>query len=287
MLLEPELLAELEAMQLTGRRRLAGSVGGEHRSPRYGSSLDFADSRPYHPGDDYRRIDYHLLARLDQLVVKLYEADDDLHVRLVIDTTASMAVSDKLGQAVRAAAALGFLTLSRRDSLSVHTFPTGRPPSSPRYAGRSAVGPFFAHLEGLVAEGHSNLAGPVMELLRRPGPRGHTILFSDLLSDDWASAVTKLQSRGDDLTVVHVLAPQDVVSDVLGEVDLVDIETGRRVPVSISTAVAAAHDNRAEAWLADVAGRCRHVGAGYVELRTDEELRTALRRAWRAAGVLR
>ena len=93
-LLEPALLARLEAMQLVTRRRLAGSLAGEHRSTRHGSSLDFADQREYHPGDDFRRIDYHVLARLDQLLIRLYEADDDLLVRLVVDTSASMALRD-------------------------------------------------------------------------------------------------------------------------------------------------------------------------------------------------
>ena len=198
-----------------------------------------------------------------------------------------MAVGNKLAQAVRAAAALGFLTLTRRDSLSVHTFPTGRAPRSPRFVGRSAVGPFFRHLEGLFAEGHSDLVGPVMDLLGRPGPRGHTIVFSDLLADDWEKAIARLPSRGDDLTVVHVLAPEDIVSDALGELDLVDIETGHRVPISVSTSVSAAHDQRVAAWMTAVSARCRHVGAAYVELRTDHDLRTELRRAWRNSGVLR
>ena len=74
-LLSPSFLGRLEQLQLATRRALAGHLAGEHRSTRYGSSLDFADYREYHPGDDYRRIDYHLLARLDVLLIKLFEAD--------------------------------------------------------------------------------------------------------------------------------------------------------------------------------------------------------------------
>ena len=79
-LLEPELLGRLEQLQLGTRRRLAGRFAGEHRSTRKGTSLDFADFREYQRGDDPRRIDVGVWARLDQLLVRLYEADDDLTV---------------------------------------------------------------------------------------------------------------------------------------------------------------------------------------------------------------
>jgi uncharacterized protein (DUF58 family) len=85
-LLEPELLGRLEQLQLGTRRRLAGRFTGEHRSPRKGTSLDFADYREYQRGDDPRRIDVGVWARLDQLLIRLYEASDDLTVRLLVDT---------------------------------------------------------------------------------------------------------------------------------------------------------------------------------------------------------
>ena len=117
MLLEPELLAALERMQLNSRRPLAGQLSGGHRSKRHGSSLDFSDFREYQPGDDFRRIDYLTLARLDQLVVRLYEADDDLTVDLAIDTSASMGLDGKLRRAVEVASAVGFVALLRRDTV--------------------------------------------------------------------------------------------------------------------------------------------------------------------------
>ena len=141
-LLDPRLLARLEALQLGTRRRLAGHFAGEHRSTRRGSSPDFADYRQYHPGDDFRRIDYFLYARLDVLLLKLYEAEDDLHLRLLVDTSASMATGGKLDMARRVAAALGFVALTRRDPVSVHTFPLQR--AAPRFAGRAAVPALFA-----------------------------------------------------------------------------------------------------------------------------------------------
>ena len=152
-LLSPALMARLESLQLTSRHRLVGRFGGDHRSRRHGHSIDFADFREYHPGDDFRRIDYHVMARLDQVLIKLFEADDEIVVRFLVDTSASMSVGGKLTQAKRLVAAMGFVALSAHDSVSVHTFPAeGHPP---RFAGRASIPAFLAHVETLEAAGRA------------------------------------------------------------------------------------------------------------------------------------
>ena len=138
-LLPATLLAELERLQLRTRRRLAGRFAGEHRSPHFGTSVDFADYREYHPGDDYRRIDYPLYARTGHLFIRLFEAEDDVSVRIVLDRSASMGFYGKLDQARRMAAAIGFVALLRRDTVTLHTEPAGAPAAPLRRAPRHAA----------------------------------------------------------------------------------------------------------------------------------------------------
>ncbi len=283
-LLEPALLARLEALQLGTRRRLAGHFAGEHRSPRRGSSLDFADYRSYVPGDDFRRIDYFLYARLDVLAVKLFEAEDDLHLRLLLDTSASMA-GGKLLATQRLAAALGFLALIRRDPVTIHTFPLDRP--APRFAGRGAVGALLDHLGSLEASGTTPFAAAVAALLARPGPQALTVVLSDLLTPEWETALPRLPARGGDAVVVHVLARDDLVPDLLGDLELIDREGTGRLAVSIGPDTATRYRRRAEAWLDDVAARCRQAGVGYVRFLDDDDLEATLLGSWRRAGVLR
>src|SRR5690606_32402080 len=181
-LLAPALLARLEHLQMVARRRLAGHLSAEHRSPHHGATIDFAEYREYHPGDDFRRIDYPALARLDQLLVRLYEAEDDLTVRLLVDTSGSMATGAKMHQARRIAAALGFVALVRRDVVTVHGVPAAR--HAPRFTGRHAAAALFAHLEALEPAGDTRFAAAARDLLARPGPPGLTVLISDMLSAD-------------------------------------------------------------------------------------------------------
>lgn len=283
-LLEPALLGRLEQLQLATRRRLAGRFTGEHRSTRRGSSLDFADYREYQRGDDPRRIDIGVWARLDQLLVRLYEAEDDLTIRLLVDTSASMD-GPKLRQAARLAAALGFVALVRRDVVTVHTFPLDRP--APRFLGRHGAHALLAHLDTLTADGDTRFASAVTDLLARPGPAGVTVVLSDLLTPEWAEGLTRLPARGGDVTVVHVLDREELRPDLSGDLDLVDAETGEIVPVSLAPEQVKAYERAAAAWVDDVADRAHHSGAAYVRVLADEELEPILLGSWREAGVLR
>lgn len=289
-LLDPAFLARLERLQLGTRRALAGRLAGEHRSPVRGTSVDFADYREYHPGDDFRRIDYAAYARLDVLLVRLFEAEDDLHLRLLVDTSASMASAGKLEAAKRVAAALGFVALVRRDPVSVHSFPLDRP--GPRFTGRNGVSALFAHLGGLEAGGATPFAAAAASLLSRPGPAGLTVVISDLLTPEWEAGIGRLPARGGDVVVVHLLAdeelhPGDADEELAGDLDLVDTETGQRVAVSLSARILDDYERAALAWTDGVAARCRRSGAAYVRLLASDDLEARLLSAWRNAGVLR
>lgn len=283
-LLGPEVLGRLARLQLSTRRRLAGRFGGEHRSTRYGASLDFADLRPYHPGDDFRRIDYHAWARLDQLLVRLYEAEDDLSVRLLVDTSASMGGA-VLDQGVRCAAALGFVALTRRDVVTLHTFPGGGVP--PRFRGPGAAPRLFRALGDLAAAGGTDVVAAARHLLARPGPAGLTVLVSDLLTPDWEEAITSLPARGGDLVVVHVLGADVLEPALTGDWDLVDRESGEVVAVSLTEAARRDAGTLARRWADTVATRCRQVGAGYVRVLDTDDVETLLFGTWREAGLLR
>jgi uncharacterized protein (DUF58 family) len=283
-LLDPRLLARLERLQLGTRRRLAGGLTGDHRSPRHGSSLDFADYREYTPGDDLRRVDQFAFARLDKLLLKLFEAEDDVTVRLLIDTSGSMA-GPKLHRAKQLAAAIGFVSLTRRDIVTVHTFPSNAP--RPRLLGRSAIGQLFTILEGLEASGESPFSTAVTRLLGQPGPPGMTVVLSDLLTIDWERGVRRLPARRGDLAVIQVLDRTDIHPDMTGDLELVDSESGARVEVSLSAKVVEDYSQMARAWVDEVAGRVRACGGGYAQVFADDRLEDVLLSSWRSEGVLR
>jgi uncharacterized protein (DUF58 family) len=283
-LLSPALMARLANLQVNSRHRLLGRFGGEHASRRHGNTVDFADFREYHPGDDFRRIDYHVMARLDQVLIKLFEADDDVTLRLLVDTSGSMAIGGKMEQAKRLAAAFGFISLSAHDSVTVHAFPRGGPP--PRFSGRAAVPGMLAHLETLEASGRTHFARAAGELLSMSSVPGITVVISDLLTPQWPG-MTRLRAGGSDLIVAHMVCQEDLDPVYTGDMELVDREDGKRLTVSITEEVIRDYRERVARWREQVAGAVISSGGAYVMVDSRADLEDLLLKEWRKAGVLR
>lgn len=283
-ILGPALLARLERLQLHNRQRLVGRFGGDHSSRRHGNTVDFSDFREYHPGDDFRRIDYHVMARLDQVLIKLFEADDEVTVRFLIDTSGSMAIGGKLAQARRIAAALGFVALTNHDSVTVHTFPTSG--TAPRFSGRGSIPSLFSYLESLEARGLTPFAQAAAHLLSQSALPGMTFLLSDLLTGEWRSVVG-LGASGSDTTVIHMLSQEDLDPEHSGDLELVDRETRERLAVSVTDEVAASYRRRVSAWRDEVRTTAIASGASYMPVDAGEDIEDLLLRSWREAGVLR
>ena len=284
-LLDTKLLSRLEQLQLSTRRPLAGYLAGEHRSPRYGSSLNFSDYRAYHAGDDYRLIDYHMLARLDLLLIKLFEADDELNVTLMVDTSASMGSDGKMLHAKRVAAAIGFIALVRRDAVTVKTLQ--RHQIAARFTGRQSSLDMFNHIEKLAASGSTTMMSAVQRILSRVGPPGLTILISDLLTPEWDRSISQLPSRGGDFVVVHVLSRSEIKPEIHGDFEIVDRETKEKVPVSLSSETLQEYRSHALAWLDEVSSRCRYLGAAYTQTFSDDDIEKVLLSNWREQTVIR
>jgi hypothetical protein len=110
---------------------------------------------------------------------------------------------------------------------------------------------------------------------------------SDLLDEGWETAVRRLGARGGDAVVAHVLAGVDLHPGLEGDLDLVDAESGRSVPVSLTSAARAAYEARAAAWLEAVQAACRAAGIGHLLVPAEADLLPLLLGAWRRAGTLR
>ena len=132
-LLSPELLAQLERLELVSRKVFRGRMKGERRSKRKGQSVEFADFRNYVHGDDLRFIDWNSYARLDKLFLKLYEEERELPLRIFLDCSESMnfGTPSKFDFARRVAAAVGYVALCGFDRVSIQCFPEPRVPLQP------------------------------------------------------------------------------------------------------------------------------------------------------------
>src|SRR5215207_10671236 len=89
-LLEPQMLAGLQGLELRARRIVEGYVAGLHRSPYQGFSNEFAEHREYVPGDDLRYVDWKVYGKSDRFYLKHFEVETNLILYLVLDASESM-----------------------------------------------------------------------------------------------------------------------------------------------------------------------------------------------------
>jgi len=285
-LLEPADLEALERLALATRARMLGTFAGDHRSPRFGSSLDFADYREYRPGDDFRRIDVPLSARLDRLFLRLFEAEEDVSIRIVVDTSASMGFGDpsKVALARRIAAGFAHLSLAQGDAVRLYET-AGRRRASRWYAAKADSIEAMRWLEAAAPAGPARLAD-VVRALREEGRTGLTLVVSDLLEPGWEDAIRRLGAPGE-AALVHLLAPEEMEPSLEGDLTLLDAETGAEVPVSMTPEVLRGYRARLAAWLASVRSACTSRGIGYVRARSDEDAMDLFRRRFRSEAVVR
>ena len=92
--IDETFLQRVETLQTVLKNNIAGLFGGNHKSKTYGSSCEFVDYRNYIPGDDITKIDWNAYARSEQLYLKLYLDERQLHTRIYIDASKSMAFGD-------------------------------------------------------------------------------------------------------------------------------------------------------------------------------------------------
>jgi len=124
--LNPETVSKLNNMSLIARLVVEGFITGLHRSPYHGFSVEFAEHRPYMPGDDLRRLDWKVLGKTDRLYLKEYEEETNLRTYLLVDASASMDFRSgqvsKLQYASWLAASLSYLMLRQRAAVGRVTY---------------------------------------------------------------------------------------------------------------------------------------------------------------------
>jgi uncharacterized protein (DUF58 family) len=278
-LLDPAFLRRLARLRLLARRRFAGAAGGARRSTRRGSSAEFADHRPYFAGDDVRRIDWNAYARLEELVLRLYVAEEDLVLYLLVDTSRSLAVGDppKLDVARRVAAVLGYVGLTGSERVSVVPFDREPGDVLPPSRGSRRVGALLRHLEGLTPGGETDLARAVDRFLaRRPRP-GIVAIVSDLLDPaGYERPIDRLLAEDHEPAIFHVLAPEELDPAPGGDLELVDAERGVRVEVSLDARAVAAYRARARAFVDGARAYAKRRGIAYVLVSGEDALEDAL-----------
>lgn len=235
-LLTEDELRRLARLRIVRRRAMPTGEIGDWRTGRVGSGALFADHRDYVPGDDLRYVDWHVYARLGDLVVKRFETEENLELLLCVDRSLSMEGAKSLA-ARRLAAALGYLALANMDRARLAWLPAPAGAPVTTHHGKASVGTLLDELGRVPVEGateHGRSVGRVLSTCRR---RMIAVVLSDFYDPaNTVASLAALRSRGMDVVAVHVLDGADVDLEPGSSLLAVDRETGMEVKVDVTKA---------------------------------------------------
>ncbi|MBI1928661.1 DUF58 domain-containing protein [Candidatus Poribacteria bacterium] len=234
---DSEFLKKLEYLYIVSKKLFAGRMKAERRSTRRGVSVEFADYRNYTPGDDFRYIDWNAFARLDELLLKLYEEKEDLHIYFLVDASRSMTYGEpqKLLYAKRVAAALAYIGLSNLDRVSITAFTDSALNRLPSTRGKGKIFTLLDFLDRINGSGETNLEQSFRNFVHTTKRRGLIVLISDLFDPQGVTnGLNILKFQKHDLFVVHIIDETEEHPDLLGDLHLVDVETDRVRRVTIN-----------------------------------------------------
>lgn len=277
--LDPAVLARISDLELLARTVVEGFMHGLHRAPRLGHSTDFAEHRPYQPGDDIRRIDWRVYGRTDRYYVKEFEADTNAAVVLALDVSRSLdfgtAGLTKFEYGRMLAASLAWFSQRQGDRVGLVLYDAGI---------REYVPPSTRHLSLVLhtldrarpagVAGGTEAIPAISELLTRTGI---AVFLSDWYAEPAAvrQALGSIRARGHDVIAFHLLDPAERAFPFDEAASFEDLETEERLPV-VPAALRERYRSLYEAHLAALTDALGHGGVDYFPVATDVPLDRAL-----------
>ena len=280
--LDPAILARLIALPLHARHAMLGNVSGKHRSPVRGSSLEFAQYRKYVPGDDTRRLDWRTWGRSDRFYIKEFEADTNLRLCLLIDTSGSMGFGAKgntrLDYARKLAGTLGYVAAQQGDGVGLWSL-AEKPIEIQAKRGASHLGLVLDQMAGIEATGGTTLLTSLHDAAEKIRQRALVVILSDFFVPpvELKSAIQHLRFRKHDVAAFHLLDQRELDFDFDRPARFIDMEGGEAVLADPSL-IARNYREAVRLYLAEMDELVRTTGMDYRRVKMDERYDDVLAR---------
>ncbi len=287
--LDARTLQQLDNLALITRRSMASGRPGRRRSPLAGSSMEFADYRRYAPGDDFRRIDWRAYARLERLFLRLFEAEENLTVTILIDCSDSMQYGEpsKSSLALTLAAALAYIALKCEESVIMGALSNRLVAHRRAGSGTHAIWTVGEFLSRLPQTGPTDLNRALYDLGRVITGPGLTIVISDFLATGgYQTGLRSVRQLRQEVALLQILAPQEIEPDMQGDWRLRDSEGNDGVDISITPAVLEVYQQRLLAYMQELASFAHSHAMTHTMIPSDTALIDVVQRVLRQGQVV-
>lgn len=294
-LFDEKTRARLEQLTLVANRVRAGAMKGERRSTKRGTSIEFADYRNYTRGDDLRRLDWNIYARLERPFIKLLEDEEDLAVHLLLDVSASMGYpregdrdQNKFLFSQRLLAGLASISLASNDRLVVAAIGASEEDRFGPVRGRGYSLALLQYISRLAPHSITDLNAALKDYAARGGRPGLCFIISDFFSPSgYQDGLNVLLGRGYEVGLIQVLSPEEVDPPIGGDLRLIDSETGQGQEVSIDGGMRDLYLKRLTEWRDGIRADCLRRGVHYVGVETNTPWEKVILQQLRHLGAVK
>ncbi len=289
---DESFLKRLEYLHMVSRKVVTGRLRAERRSKRMGSGLEFADHRDYAPGDDFRYLDWTVYARMEKLLLRLFEEEEDLTVYLLVDASSSMDLrlgeTSKFDHAVRIAAALAYIALANLDRVCIVPFSDRILGRMAPTRGKNQIFKVFQFLESIEPGGVTDLKSCARQFVHQNRRRGMAVVLSDYYDPQgYQDGLNYLRYNRYEPFVIHLFDDQEVNPALRGDMTLVDCETGTTQDITVTSRILkqyrALHTNLSEG----LKRLCRKTEVSYFQTPVQVPYDEVVLRIFRAGGFLK
>ncbi len=289
-LFDERFLRTLEHLHMVSRKMFAGNLRAERRTRKVGSGIEFADHRTYARGDDFRYIDWNLYGRLDRLLLRLFEEEEDLHIYILLDCSDSMAIGNppKMHYAMKVAAALSYVGLANLDRVALLPFSDhvlGRLPPS---RGKNRIFRVFDFLRTVDIGGTTGIAEAMKTFVSQHKRRGLAVLISDFYDPaGFEEGINTLRYNKFEPFVLQVYDLKEASPNLHGDLSLVDCETGELREVTVSKALLEAYTREHERYCKQIEDFCTARAVPFFRTHTTIPFDELVLQIFRSGGFLR
>ncbi len=288
--LDADTLQRLDTLALITRKAMATGRPGRRRSPLAGSSMEFADYRHYTPGDDFRRIDWRAYARLERLFLRVFEAEENLTVTLLVDCSDSMQYGkpSKASLAISIAAALAYIALKCEDGVIAGALADRLTAFRRAGSGKHAIWAVGEFLSRLPRSGTTDLNRALYDLNRVVTSPGLTIVISDfLVPGGYQTGLRAVRQLRQEVALLQILAPDEIEPDLQGDWHLRDSEGAGSVDISSTPGVLQAYQQRLLAFMQELASFAHAHAMTYAMIPSDTALTDVIQRLLRQVEIVK
>ena len=288
-LLTPDFLRKIEQLSIVAKRVFPGRLRGERRSTKRGAAVEFADYRNYATGDDLRRVDWNVYARLERLFLKLFVEEEDLPFYVLIDSSRSMGFGhpSKLLYAKRIAAALSYIALCGFDQVGLAELKGASSNVLRPRRGKQAAFSVFDYLKSMNAEGDTNLESSIRDFSLRTSRPGLALVISDFFDESCQAGISSLLSRKFEVVLMQVLDQEEVEPSMVGDLLLLDSEDAQRREITITQSLLRSYKRRLQDFRAELEGFCGRYGCACVSVTNQTDFEDLILGYLRRRGMLK